>query len=84
MEIICKNFPKSQREIEFHSHRKVVSPKLENSAHSFIVNFKCAKFQKNQRTFFDQEGGRSVGRLGGVSIKMERGVVGRYRLGTAG
>ena len=34
-------------EIEFHSHKKVVSPKLENSAHLFIVNFKRAKFQKN-------------------------------------
>ena len=37
-------------EIEFHSHKKVVSPKLENSAHLFIVNFKRAKFQKNWRT----------------------------------
>ena len=35
-------------EIEFHSHKKsCVSPKLENSAHLFLVNFKFAKFQKN-------------------------------------
>ena len=40
-------FPTLKFEIEFHSHKKVVSPKLENSAHLFIVNFKCAKFQKN-------------------------------------
>ena len=40
-------FPTSKFEIEFHSHKKVVSPKLENSAHLFFVNFKCAKFQKN-------------------------------------
>ena len=38
-------------EIEFHSHKKVVSPILENSARLFIVNFKRAKFQKNWRTF---------------------------------
>ena len=40
-------FPTSKLEIEFHSHKKVVSPKLENSENLFIVNFKCAKFQKN-------------------------------------
>ena len=34
-------------EIEFHSHKKVVLLKLENSAHSFIVNFKRAKLSKN-------------------------------------
>ena len=39
-------FITSKFEIEFHSHKKVVSPKLENSAHLFIVNFKCAKLQK--------------------------------------
>ena len=42
-----KFFPTFKLKIEFHSHKKVVSPKLENSAHLFIVNFKCAKFQKN-------------------------------------
>ena len=47
-----KFFPNLKLEIEFHSHKKVVSPKHENSAHSFIVNFTCAKFQQNQRTFF--------------------------------
>ena len=62
MEILCKIFPTFKLEIEFYSHKKVVSPKLENCAHLYIVNFMCAKFQKNQRTFFDQEGGRSVGR----------------------
>ena len=40
-------FPTSKFEIEFHSHKKVVSPKLENSAHLIIMNFKRAKFQKN-------------------------------------
>ena len=40
-------FPTSKLEIEFHSHKKVVSPKLENSENLFIVYFKCAKFQKN-------------------------------------
>ena len=39
-----KIFPNLKLEIEFHSYKKLVSPKLENSAHSFIVNFKCAKF----------------------------------------
>ena len=56
-----KFFPTFKLEIEFHSHKKVVSPKLENSAHLFIVYFKCAKFQKNQRTFL-REVGREVGR----------------------
>ena len=37
-------FPTFKLEIEFHFHKKVVSPNLENSAHLFIVNFKCAKF----------------------------------------
>ena len=41
-----KNFPTFKLEIEFYSHKKVVSPKIENSAHLFIVNFKRAKFQK--------------------------------------
>ena len=49
-----KIFPILKLEIEFHSHKKVVSPKLENSAHLFIVYFKCTKFQKNQRTFLDR------------------------------
>ena len=31
-------------EIEFHSHKKVISPKLNNCAHLFIGNFKCGKF----------------------------------------
>ena len=52
MEILCKIFPNLKLEIEFHSHKKVVSPKLENCAHLYIVNFMCAKFQQNQRTFF--------------------------------
>ena len=47
-----KIFPNLKLEIEFHSHKKVVSPKLENCAHLNIVNFMCAKFQQNQRTFF--------------------------------
>ena len=42
-----KFFPNLKLDIEFHSHKKVVSTKLENSAHLFIVNFKFAKFQKN-------------------------------------
>ena len=33
-------FPTLKLEIEFHSHKKVVSPKLENSAYLSIVNFK--------------------------------------------
>ena len=37
-------FPTFKLEIEFHSHKKVVSPKLENSENLFIVYFKCAKF----------------------------------------
>ena len=53
-----KNFPTLKLEIEFHSHKKVVSPKLENCAYLFIVNFKCAKFQKNSRIFFYREEGR--------------------------
>ena len=40
-------FPTSKLEIKFHSHKKAVSPKLENFAHLFTVNFKRAKFQKN-------------------------------------
>ena len=51
-----KFFPNLKLEIEFHSHKKVVSPKLENSAHLFIVNVKCAKFQQNQRTFMREVG----------------------------
>ena len=47
-----KFFPTFKLEIEFYSHKKVVSPKLENCAHLYIVNFMCAKFQQNQRTFF--------------------------------
>ena len=48
-------------EIEFHSHEKVVSPKLENSAHLFIVNFKCAKFQT--RVMFGKDiTGKNVGK----------------------
>ena len=47
-----KIFPNLKLEIEFHSHKKVVSPKVENCAHLNIVNFMCAKFQQNQRTFF--------------------------------
>ena len=46
-----KIFQNLKLEIEFHSHKKVVSPKLKNCAHLFIVNFKCAEFQQNQRTF---------------------------------
>ena len=42
-----KFFPTFKLKIEFHSHKKVVSPKLENSAHLFKMNFKRAKFQKN-------------------------------------
>ena len=38
-------------EIEFHSHKKVVSPKLENSAHLFIVNVMSANLGPNQRNF---------------------------------
>merc|ERR1712079_924277 len=45
MEILCKILPILKLEIEFHSHKKVVSPKLENSAHFNIMNFKCEKFQ---------------------------------------
>ena len=33
--------------IEFHSDKKLVSPKLENCAHLYIVNYQCAKFQRN-------------------------------------
>ena len=58
MEILCKFFPTFKLEIEFYSHKKVVSPKLENCAHLFIVNFKCAKFQKKSRIFFYREEGR--------------------------
>ena len=47
-------FPTLKFKIEFHSHKKVVSPKLENCAHLFILNYNCAKFQKNQRTFLDR------------------------------
>ena len=47
MEILCKIFPTFKLEIEFYSHKKVVSPKIENCAHLYIVNFKCAKFQRN-------------------------------------
>ena len=53
-----KFFPNLKLEIEFHSHKKVVSPKIENCTHLVIVNFKCAKFQRNQRTFLDREVGR--------------------------
>ena len=66
-----KFFPTSKLKIEFHSHKKVVSPKLENSAHVFIVSFKCAKFQENSRTFLREGGrevGREVGREGGRSL----------------
>ena len=42
-----KFFPTFELKIEFHSHKKVVSPKLENSAHLFIGNFERAKLQKN-------------------------------------
>ena len=38
---------------EFHSHKKVVSPKLENSAHLNIVNFIWANFERKKKTFFD-------------------------------
>ena len=34
-----KFFPTFKLEIEFYSHKKVVSPKLENCAHLYIVNF---------------------------------------------
>ena len=44
---LVKFIPTSKLEIEIHSHKKVVSLKLENFAHLFIVNFKRAKFQKN-------------------------------------
>ena len=47
-------FPTFKFEIEFHSHKKVVSPKLKDCAHLVIVNFKCAKSQRNQRTFLDR------------------------------
>ena len=52
MEILFKIFPNLKLEIEFHSHKKVVSPKLENCAHLYIMKFMCAKFKQNQRTFF--------------------------------
>jgi len=39
-----KIFPNLKLEIEIHSHKKVVAPKLENFAHLYIVNFMCAKF----------------------------------------
>ena len=42
-----KFFPTFKLKIEFHSHKKVVSPKLENSAHLFIGNFERAKFHNN-------------------------------------
>ena len=42
-----KFFPTSKLEIEFHSHKKVALPKLDISGHIFILNSKCAKFQKN-------------------------------------
>ena len=45
-------FPTLKFEIEFHSHKKVVSPKLENCAHLFFLSNNCAKFQETQRTFF--------------------------------
>ena len=47
-----KLFPAFKLEIQFHSHKKVISPKLETFAHLIIENLECAKFQKNQRTFF--------------------------------
>ena len=47
-----KFFPILKLEIEFHSHKKVVSPKLENSAHLFISKYKCANFERNRRSFF--------------------------------
>ena len=72
-----KFFPILKLEIEFHSHKKVVSPKLKNCAHLFIVNCKYAKFQQNQRTFLRQ-GGREVGRQ--VAHKHGTGVVVRMRL----
>ena len=48
-----KFFPILKLKIEFHSHKKVVLPKLENSAHLNIVNFKCPKFQEIYKTFLD-------------------------------
>ena len=47
-----KFFPILKLKIEFHSHKKVVSPKLENSAHLNIMNFIWANFER-KKNFFD-------------------------------
>ena len=41
-------------ESDFFPHFLSKIRKLENYANLFIVNFKCAKFQRNQRTFYER------------------------------
>ena len=55
--------PTFKLEIEFHSHKKVVSPKLENSAHLFIELYVCKVSEKLKKLFLSvgREGGREVG-----------------------
>ena len=53
-----KFFPTLEFKIESHSHKKGVSPKLENSAHLFIVYFSVPSFRKLKEPFCGREVGR--------------------------
>ena len=57
-----KNLPTLKLEIEFHSHKKVVSRKLENCAHLCIGTLSVPSFRKIKEPFLSREGGREVGR----------------------
>ena len=49
-------------EVGFFSDRKRFSQIFENWQNLFHLNFISVKNKKNQRTFFDREGGREGGR----------------------
>ena len=57
-------------EVGFFSDKKSFSQIFQNTANFLIIILLCAKFQQNQRNFFDQEVGRQVGRQGGSSLPL--------------
>ena len=63
-------------ESDFFPHFLSKIRKLENCENLFILFFKCAKFQKNQRTFFEREliitrFARSLVRLGASQLGVQ-------------
>ena len=68
-----KFFPIFKLESDFFPHFLSKIRNNENCENLSIFIFKCAKFQRNQRTFLDRQVGRQVGRQGGRQVGRQGG-----------